>query len=47
VPVIVLSGMRVAQAVAEEMGAAAAITKPFELDNVVATVGRMLDQSSG
>jgi DNA-binding response OmpR family regulator len=45
VPVIVLSGMRAAQAVAEEMGAVAAITKPFDLDDVVTTVGRILDRA--
>jgi DNA-binding response OmpR family regulator len=44
VPVIVLSGAREARAVAEELGAAAAITKPFDLDELVATVGRVLDR---
>jgi DNA-binding response OmpR family regulator len=40
-PVIVLSGARDARAIAEELGAAAAIAKPFELDDIVGTVARL------
>ena len=39
-PVIVLSGSRDARARAEELGAVAAITKPFDLDDVVSAVAR-------
>jgi DNA-binding response OmpR family regulator len=45
-PVIVLSGAREARAVADEMGAVAAITKPFDLDELVTTVGRVLDRQA-
>jgi len=45
-PVIVLSGAREARAVADEMGAVAAITKPFDLDDLVAVVGRVLDRQA-
>ena len=41
VPVIVLSGARNARAQAEAMAAVAAITKPFDLDEVLATVDRV------
>ena len=41
-PVIVLSGAREARAVAAEIGAVAAITKPFDLDELVTTVGQVL-----
>lgn len=44
VPVIVLSGARDARAQAEAMAAAAAIAKPFELDEVLSTVGRICQQ---
>ena len=40
VPVIVLSGAREARARAGELGAVQAISKPFDLDEVVAAVGR-------
>jgi DNA-binding response OmpR family regulator len=40
-PVIVLSGARDARARAEELGAVAAIAKPFDLDEVVRTVARV------
>ncbi len=42
VPVLVLSGMREARATAEALNAAAVLTKPFDLDDLVATVGRLL-----
>ena len=42
VPVLVLSGMREARATAEALGAAA-LTKPFDLDDLVATVDRLLN----
>ena len=45
VPVIVLSGARDARAQAEAMAAAAAIAKPFELDDVLSTVGRVCQQA--
>ena len=45
VPVIVLSGARDARAQAEAMAAAAAIAKPFELDDVLSTVGRLCQQA--
>jgi CheY-like chemotaxis protein len=38
VPVVVISGTRDARARAADLGAVAAITKPFDLDEVVATV---------
>ena len=44
-PVIVLSGARDAHAQAEALSAAAAIAKPFELDEVLSTVGRVCQQS--
>ena len=40
VPVIVLSGAREARARAAELGAVEALTKPFELDQMVEAVGR-------
>ena len=40
VPVIVLSGAREARARADELEAVEAISKPFDLDEVVAAVGR-------
>ena len=40
VPVIVLSGAREARARADELGAVQAISKPFDLDEVIAAVGR-------
>jgi DNA-binding response OmpR family regulator len=40
-PVIVLSGARDGRARAEELGAVAAIAKPFDLDEVVRTVARV------
>ena len=45
VPVIVLSGAREARAQAHRLAAAAAITKPFELDEVLTTVGRICQQA--
>ena len=47
VPVIVLSGARVARRTAQELGAVATITKPFELEDVPATVAGVLDQAPG
>ena len=47
VPVIVLSGAREARRTAEELGAVAAITKPFELEDVPTTVARVLDRAPG
>ena len=44
-PVIVLSGARDAHAQAEAMAAAAAIAKPFDLDDLLSTVGRICQQS--
>jgi CheY-like chemotaxis protein len=46
-PVIVLSGSRDARARAEELGAVAAITKPFDLDDVVRTVARASQNRTG
>jgi len=40
VPVIVLSAAREARIRAHELGAVEALSKPFELDQVVAAVGR-------
>ena len=45
VPVIVLSGARDARAQAHRLAAAAAITKPFELDELLMTVSRVCRQS--
>ena len=45
VPVIVLSGARDARAQAHRLAAAAAITKPFELDEVLMTVSRICQQA--
>jgi DNA-binding response OmpR family regulator len=42
VPVIVLSGAHDARTRAAELGAVAAIAKPFDLDEVVATVSRYI-----
>jgi len=44
-PVIVLSGARDARAQAEQMAAAAAIAKPFELDEVLNTVESICQQA--
>jgi CheY-like chemotaxis protein len=46
VPLVVLSGMREARATAEELGATAVLAKPFELQDLVDTIGRVLDRSS-
>ena len=46
VPVVVLSGMREARATAEELGAAAVLAKPFELEELVETVGQVLEPPS-
>jgi two-component system response regulator MprA len=43
VPIVVLSGAHESKARAHELGAAAALSKPFELDDVVATVRRVID----
>jgi two-component system chemotaxis response regulator CheY len=43
VPVIVLSGAREARARADELDAVEALTKPFDLDQVVEAVGRWID----
>jgi CheY-like chemotaxis protein len=43
VPVIVLSGAREARARAAELGAVEALSKPFDLSQVVAAVGRWTD----
>ena len=40
VPVIVLSGAREARARADELGAVEALSKPFDLGQVIAAVGR-------
>lgn len=42
VPVVVLSGLREVRTTAEELGAAAALSKPFDLDDLVATVGHVV-----
>ena len=44
-PVIVLSGTHDVRAQAEYMAAAAAIAKPFELDDVLSTVARVCGSS--
>ena len=44
VPVIVVSATREFEVRTHELQAAAAISKPFELDHVVATVNRVCDQ---
>jgi DNA-binding response OmpR family regulator len=44
VPVVVLSGAHESRARALELGAAAALSKPFHLDDVVATVRRVIKQ---
>jgi DNA-binding response OmpR family regulator len=46
VPIIVLSGAHEARARAREMGAAATLTKPFDLSEVVATVRRVIGELS-
>lgn len=43
VPVVVLSGMRDAQTAGVELGAAATLTKPFDLEELVDTIRRVLD----
>jgi two-component system, chemotaxis family, chemotaxis protein CheY len=43
VPVIVLSGAREARARASELGAVDALSKPFDLSQVVAAVGRWIE----
>jgi len=40
VPIVVLSGAREARARARELGAVEALTKPFDLSQVIAAVGR-------
>ena len=47
VPVVVLSGAREARARAAELGAVEALSKPFELNQVVETVGRRIRNDSG
>ena len=42
VPVVVLSGAREARARAAELGAVEALSKPFELNHVVETIGRRI-----
>jgi len=42
VPVIVLSGAREARARADELGAVEALSKPFDLNQVIAAVGRRI-----
>jgi CheY-like chemotaxis protein len=42
VPVIVLTGAREVHAHAESLGAAAALPKPFDLDEVLEAVDRVL-----
>jgi two-component system chemotaxis response regulator CheY len=42
VPVIVLSGAREARARAAELGAVEALSKPFDLNQVIAAVGRWI-----
>ena len=44
VPVVVLSGLREARVIAEDLGAVAALSKPFDLDDLLATVGRVLER---
>ena len=46
VPVIVLSGAREARARAAELGAVEALSKPFDLDEVIAAVGRWITPPS-
>ncbi len=43
VPVIVLSGAREVRARAAELGAVEALSKPFDLNHVVAAVGRWIE----
>ena len=40
VPVVVLSGAHEARAIADELGAAVALTKPFDIDNLLAELVR-------
>jgi CheY-like chemotaxis protein len=42
VPVIVLSGAREVRARADELGAVEALSKPFDLNQVIAAVGRWI-----
>ena len=44
VPVVVLSGAHESRMRAHELGAAAALSKPFHLDDVVASLRRVLQQ---
>ena len=41
VPVVVLSAAREMRGIAERVGAAASVPKPFDLDDLLATVGRL------
>jgi DNA-binding response OmpR family regulator len=43
VPVIVLSGAREVRARAADLGALEAVSKPFDLDQVVAAVARWIE----
>jgi CheY-like chemotaxis protein len=45
VPVVVLSGMRDARAMAEELAAVAVIAKPFDLDDFLATIRQAIDRA--
>jgi two-component system, chemotaxis family, chemotaxis protein CheY len=47
IPIVTLSGARDAVERANAMGAAAVILKPFDLDEVVTTVGRVIEDHSG
>ena len=44
VPVVVLSGAREVRARADELGAVEAMSKPFELNQVVEAVGRWIER---
>jgi CheY-like chemotaxis protein len=42
IPVIVLSGAREARAIADELHVAATLTKPFDIDDLLRTIERLL-----
>ncbi|MCC7370647.1 MAG: response regulator [Chloroflexi bacterium] len=45
IPVVVLSGAREARAIADELDVAATLTKPFDIEDLLATIARLLQRA--